>query len=243
MRVLSWNLYHGRPDPPRFGLRFRPLLDEFAAALDELEWEVALLQEAPPRWFRELARRTRSSGVLVLTSRNVWPALQGALADWNADLIGSWEGGSNQILVRHPGRVLAHRRLPLAWRPERRRMQWARLELPADGRVCVANLHASAGLPRKASAGVILSGAVAIRWSGEEPVVVGGDFNLRPRRQPGPFAKLRELGFGEPTAPDAIDHLLARGLRTAEAPRVLAPRVRDGLTLSDHGPVTAAFVR
>ena len=39
MRVLSWNLYHGRPDPPRAGLRFRRLLDEFAAALDELERE------------------------------------------------------------------------------------------------------------------------------------------------------------------------------------------------------------
>jgi endonuclease/exonuclease/phosphatase family metal-dependent hydrolase len=243
MRVLSWNLYHGRPHPPRAGLGFRPLLDEFAAVLDELEWEVALLQEAPPRWFRELARRTRSSGVRVLTSRNVCPALQGALADWNADLVGSWEGGSNQILVRHPGRVLAHRRLALAWRPERRRMQWARLELPADGRVYVANLHASAGLPRKAFAEVVLGGALAIRWSSDEPLVLGGDFNLRPRGQPEPFAKLRELGFGEPTAPDAIDHLLARGLRTAEAPRRLAPRVRDGLTLSDHRPVTAAFVR
>ena len=34
----------------------RPLLDEFAHVLDGFEWDIALLQEAPPRWFRELAR-------------------------------------------------------------------------------------------------------------------------------------------------------------------------------------------
>jgi endonuclease/exonuclease/phosphatase family metal-dependent hydrolase len=243
MRVLSWNLYHGRPHPPRAGLRFRPLLDAFAGALEELEWDVALLQEAPPRWFRELARRTRSSGVRVLTSRNVCPAVQGALADWNADLIGSWEGGSNQILVRAPGRVLEHRRHTLAWRPERRRMQWARLEQPSLGRVCVANMHASAGLPAKAFGEVLAAATLALEWSGGDPLVLGGDLNLRPQRQPEPFARLRELGFGDPTAPNAIDHVLARGLRTAAAPRRLEPRVRDGLTLSDHRPVSAAFVR
>jgi endonuclease/exonuclease/phosphatase family metal-dependent hydrolase len=166
MRVLSWNLYHGRdfpPDPALFTLRSRllrrteigtahvqlnrPLLAEFAGLLDSLEWDVALLQEAPPRWFSELARRTRSSGIRVLTSRNWWPAVQGRLADLNPDLLASSEGGSNQILVRHPGRVLEHRRHALARRPERRRMQMARLDVGGFGRVCVANLHASAGLP------------------------------------------------------------------------------------------------
>src|SRR5918998_6260202 len=174
MRVLSWNLYHGRdfpPDPALFTLRSRllrrtelgathvqvnrPLLDEFAGLLDGLEWDVALLQEAPPRWFAELGRRTRSSGVRVLTSRNWWPALQGLLAEWNPDLIASSEGGSNQILVRHPGRILEHRSLTLTWTPEQRRMHWARVELRGGERICVANLHASAGLPAKASAEVI----------------------------------------------------------------------------------------
>ena len=42
--------------------------------------------------------------MLALTSRNVVPVLQGRVADWNPDLIASWEGGSNQLLVR--GRVL-----------------------------------------------------------------------------------------------------------------------------------------
>src|SRR5918994_2430595 len=149
MRVLSWNLYHGRdfpPEPALFTLRGRllgvsergethvqvnrPLLDEFASVLDRLEWDVALLQEAPPRWFAPLASRTRSSGVRVLTSRNCFPAVQGHLANLNPDLIASWEGGSNQVLVRHPGRVLEHRRFVLARHPERRTMVWVRAELP-----------------------------------------------------------------------------------------------------------------
>jgi endonuclease/exonuclease/phosphatase family metal-dependent hydrolase len=270
MRVLSWNLYHGRdfpPDPALYTLRSRllrltergpshaqvnrPLLDDFAELLDGLPWDVALLQEAPPRWFTELAHRTRSSGTRVLTSRNWWPTLQARLADWNPDLMASSEGGSNQILVRHPGRVVERRRLTLACWPERRRMQWVRLELPGFGRVCVANLHASAGLPERASVEVRRAAAAAVKWAGTNALVFGGDFNLRPALQPEPFAKLRErFGLAEPTAPRAIDHLLTRGLQLIERPRRLAPEERevidaDGrrIRLSDHAPVVAEFVR
>ena len=46
MRVLSWNLFHGRsvPDSPR------ELLHEFADTLAGWEWDVAVLQECPPWW-------------------------------------------------------------------------------------------------------------------------------------------------------------------------------------------------
>lgn len=234
MRVLSWNLYHGRALVPAH----RPLLDEFAALLDGFGWDVALLQEAPPRWFGDLCRRTRSNGVRVLTSRNWLPPLQGRLADLAPDLIKSWEGGSNQVLVRAPGRLVEHRRLTLAWWPEQRRMQWARL----DSGVCVANLHASAGRPQRAAVEVVAAAQSATGWSGDDPLVFGGDFNLRPARQPEPFAQLRErFGLGGPTGPRAIDHLLVRGLRVAEPPRQLAPDARRGL--SDHAPVVAEFVR
>jgi endonuclease/exonuclease/phosphatase family metal-dependent hydrolase len=270
MRVLSWNLYHGRDFPPceaLFTLRSRllrrtergathvqvnrPLLDEFVRVLDGLDWDVALLQEAPPRWFAGLARRTRSNGVRVLTSRNWVPPLQAALADWNPDLIASSEGGSNQILVRHPGRIAAHRRLTLAWRPERRRMHWARLELPEIGALCAANLHASAGLPEQASGEVVAAAQAAVEWSGGDPLVFGGDLNLRPGADPSPFAALRDrFGLGDPTAPDAIDHLLARGLTVVERPIRLEPERRElvesgglRLRLSDHAPVTATFMR
>jgi endonuclease/exonuclease/phosphatase family metal-dependent hydrolase len=269
MRVLSWNLYHGRdfpPDPALFTWRSRllrvternethaqvnrRLLDEFAGWLAGRDWDVALLQEAPPRWFCALARRTGAHGVRVLTSRNWCPPLQRRLADCNPDLLASWEGGSNQLLVRHPGRIVEHRRLTLAYAPEQRRMQAARLELP-EGRIWVANLHASAERPELASAEVLLAAEAAVAWSGPEPLVFGGDFNLRPRREREPFEALRErFGLAEPTAPGAIDHLLARDLDVAERPLRLAPDERelpgpDGLRirLADHAPVVAAFRR
>jgi endonuclease/exonuclease/phosphatase family metal-dependent hydrolase len=269
MRVLSWNLYHGRyfpPDPALFTLRSRllrrternathvqvnrPLLDEFARVLDGLEWDVALLQEAPPRWFGELRRRTGAEGARTLTSRNVLPALQGLLADLNPDLIASWEGGSNQVLVRPPARVAAHRELTIARKPERRRMHWARLELPGEATLCVANLHATAGRPAQASPEVVAAAEAAVEWSGEAALVFGGDLNLRPAGEPGTFELLEErFGLREPTAPDAIDHVLARGLEIAEPPRPLAPERRelkepDGrrLRLSDHRLIVARFV-
>jgi hypothetical protein len=61
--------------------------------------------------------------------------------------------------------------------------------------------------------------------------------------------ELRErFGLGEPTGPNAIDHLLARGLEILEPPRRLPAEERelpqpDGrrLRLSDHAPVVARF--
>ena len=46
VRVLTWNLFHGRAVPPAG----RELFDEFATALAGWEWDVALLQEVPPWW-------------------------------------------------------------------------------------------------------------------------------------------------------------------------------------------------
>jgi endonuclease/exonuclease/phosphatase family metal-dependent hydrolase len=270
MRVLSWNLYHGRDFPPDEDLFTWParllritkrnethvqvnrvLLGEFAGWLADHEWDVALLQEAPPLWFRKLGRRTASSGVRVLTSRNVLPPLQRLLANVNPDLIASWEGGSNQLFVRNPGRVVEHRRLTLATRPERRRMLWARVDVPGEGPVCFANLHASAGRPEAATREVVRAAGIAVDWSGGDPLVFGGDLNLRPARDPAAFAALRErFGLGEPTGPQAIDHLLARALEVVERPRRLPPEERelpqpDGrrLRLSDHAPVVARFER
>jgi len=82
--------------------------------------------------------------------------------------------------------------------------------------------------------------------------VLGGDFNLRPRSSR-LLDDLRDrLGLTAPTAPDAIDHLLVRGLEVVEPPRAWPPRRREvpfgaggfsalRLRLSDHAPVEAAF--
>ena len=268
MRVLSWNLYHGRdfpPDEALFTLRSkllriternethvqvnRVLREEFAGWIALHEWDVAMLQEAPPLWFRRIGRRARSNGVRALTSRNVVPGVQRLAANLNPDLIASWEGGSNQLFVRAPGRILEHRAMVLTREPERRTMVWARVRLPGGETVCFANLHASAGLPDKASSELLAAAGNAVDWSGADPLVFGGDANVRPARNPEVFEALREqFGLGDPTGPHAIDHILARDLQVVERPRRLPPERRElpepgglRLRLSDHAPVIASF--
>ena len=227
----------------------RPLREEFAGWIGEREWDVAMLQETPPLWFRHLGKAARANGVRVLTSRNVVPPVQRLAANINPDLIASWEGGSNQLFVRAPGRVLEHRKFTLTFRPEQRRMIWTRVLLPSGRTVCVANLHASAGLPVKASAEILAAAAHAVEWSAGDPLVFGGDTNLRPKRTPAPFEELRDqFGLGDPTGPDAIDHVLARGLEVIARPRRLPPEEREvtvegglRLRLSDHAPVICGF--
>jgi endonuclease/exonuclease/phosphatase family metal-dependent hydrolase len=228
----------------------RSLLPEFAWWLGGREWDVALLQEAPPRWLRPLGRAAEASGVSALTSRNSLAFLRAAIADWNPDLIASNEGGSNQLLVRPPWRIEEVRRVELARRPERRTAVWARLAGP-DGRVvCVANLHATAeGDHTRAAHEVLRVASLCTEWEPDAPLVLGGDMNLRPREHPWAFDELRErFGLAPPTAVDAVDHVLARGLEVVSAPRRLAPRERevvraDGarVRLSDHAPVEARF--
>jgi endonuclease/exonuclease/phosphatase (EEP) superfamily protein YafD len=112
----------------------------------------------------------------------------------------------------------------------------------------VANLHAS-GRPALAEAEVRLAAERAVAWSGEAPLLLGGDFNLRPART-GLFDELADrYGLRRATAPEAIDHVLARGLEIATGPAAWPPEARevevDGLAvrLSDHPPVAARFRR
>ena len=226
-----------------------PLKEQFADWLAGRPWELALLQEAPPRWLAALGRRSGASGALALTSRNSFAPLRALLADWNPDLIGSNEGGSNQLLVRAPWRILDLRRLTLATRPERRRMLWARVAIAGGGALAVANLHASADDPLAAARDVELAAERAVEWAGHDPLVLGGDLNVRPGNDDGLFERLSDrFGLGPPPASRAIDHLLARGLEVVEPPAVLPAREREvsgpaGLTLrlSDHAPVVASF--
>jgi len=268
VRVLTWNLYHGRDFPPegelltprsqwlrvteiggRYAQVNRPLRQEFAAAIARMEWEVALLQEVPPRWQRDLGIATGASAAMALTSRNFLAPVRAALAEQNTDLIASDEGGSNQVLARPPWRIAGTRRLTLARRPERRRMLWVRLEAPGRSPVCVANMHLSTGDPRRASREVLAAAARAVEWAGDVALVFGGDLNLRPGRTPEPFERLRAVhGFEPPPDPEPIDHLFARGLAVAEAPRALPSSWRELpgpegrlLRLSDHDPVAARF--
>ena len=267
--ALSWNLLHGRDFPPDPELRRarhrllpgewrrgdyvqvnRSLLPEFSGWLAAREWDVALLQEAPPRWLRPLGRACDAGGASALTSRNSLAFLRALIADWNPDLIASNEGGSNQLLVRPPWRIDEVRRVELARRPERRTAMWARLRGPGGQVVCVANLHATAeGDHTRAAHELLRVASLCVEWDAESPLVVGGDMNLRPREHPWAFAELRDrFGLAPPTADDAVDHVLARGLEVVSAPRRLRPEERDvvrddgaRVRLSDHAPVEARF--
>jgi endonuclease/exonuclease/phosphatase family metal-dependent hydrolase len=222
-----------------------PLFEQFAEVLAREEWDIAFLQEAPPRWFERLCERLAAHGAIALTSRNFGSALRGRVADWKPDLIKSNEGGSNQILVRAPWRIAQVRRLTLARWPERRRVLWASVEREGAPPLALANLHASANRPHSASRELTRAAA----WCEGERLLFGGDLNLRPAEDSAAFVQLeRRFGLARPTAPDAIDHLLCRGLEIVEAPRRLPPERRevesgDGtrIRLSDHAPVAGVF--
>ncbi len=273
--ALSWNLFHGRDAPPEPELLTwrsrllrrtergaghaqvtRDLYASFSELLAGAEWDVALLQECPPRWAERLATDCRAEPHLVLTSRNLSlvGAVQALAADFNPDLIASWEGGCNLTLVR-ARRVdrspFAERRmLTLRRRPERRAMAFSRLEAG----FCVANLHAS-GPHELAGEDVLEAAAVAEEWAMGMPLILGGDFNVRPAGSRPVFDELAAVhDLTAPTGERAIDHLLVSGLAVVEAPVQWAPRRREvpdptasggqaslPIRLSDHAPVQATF--
>lgn len=215
MRVLTWNLFHGRASPPAG----RDLGAQFAAALAAWDWDVALLQEVPPWWAPRLARACEADARTALTSRNVpLPALRRRLAVRLPDLVKSGGGGANAILVR-TARISDHRRIVLRRWPERRVCHAVAL----DGGPWCANLHAQAHSEQRAVADVERAAAASLAWSGGAPTVLGGDFNV-PRPQAAGFEWLG--GYG-------VDHVLGRGLGAADEPA----RALDRGELSDHAPV------
>ena len=210
LRVLTWNLLHGRSVPGAG----HDLFDEFCAALKAWEWGVALLQEVPPWWPAALGDRLGADQRLVLTSRNALLPARRAIAVRRPDLIKSNGGGCNAILVRGD-KVLEHRWRRLCIRPERRWVHAVRLQ---GAGVWVANLHA--GGPMRDA---VRAGESALSWAANTPLVLGGDFNIR---------GLTLDGF-EYAGGHEVDHVFARGLRPAGF------EVLERGRLSDHAPVRA----
>jgi endonuclease/exonuclease/phosphatase family metal-dependent hydrolase len=279
LRALSWNLFHGRDHPPDkrlFTWRSRllkaternathaqvnrVLLREFADVIAGAEWSLCLLQEVPPRWAGPLGERTGAQAHLVLTSRNQLAPLRGRLAQWNPDLIASGEGGSNLVLARAPWRITERGDVLLNPFPrrglrERRRMALAAIASDA-GELCVANLHTTAGDRYQAEADIVCGAQHAVDFARGRPLVFGGDLNVRPRSSSVFWELEHRFQLSGPTAADAIDHLLVRGLEVLEPPHrwpperhelpleeagstALQPALR--LRLSDHAPVEALF--
>jgi endonuclease/exonuclease/phosphatase family metal-dependent hydrolase len=222
VRVLTWNLYHGRSVPPSG----RSLLNEFAAALDGWAWDVALLQEVPPWWPGMLAAAADARERTVLTSRNWLLPLRRAISERNPDLLKSNGGGANAILVRGAG-ITDHRSRRLTLLPERRMAHGVRL----DSGAWVVNLHATTepGSEEKPRTWADNRAALAAarEWAGGAPLVFGGDLNLGGRPQlPG----LRHV------AGNHVDHILVAGFEPAGRGQVL-----DRGRLSDHPPVAVSL--
>jgi endonuclease/exonuclease/phosphatase family metal-dependent hydrolase len=213
LRVVTWNLMHGRAQPPAG----RDLLPELTAALAGWEWDVALLQEVPPWWPGELAAALDAEYRSVNTSRNGLLTLRRAVAVRWPDLIKSNGGGANAILARRD-RIVMHRVRRLCRLPERRWVHAVRL---ACG-IWVANLHASTQEAR-AARDCRLAAATAFEWSGPEPLVLGGDYNLR---RP-------ELGALSHVGERDVDHIFVNADMTAAG----EAEVLDRGALSDHPPL------
>jgi len=215
MRVLTWNLLHGRSVPPAG----RDLFDEFAGALAGWEWDVALLQEVPPWWPAALDARLGTDSRSVLTSRNALLPVRRAVAVRWPDVIKSNGGGANALLVRGDA-IVEHRTRRLCVWPERRWVHGVRLR---DAGVWVANLHGGGAIrdARRAAHS-------ARAWAGDAPVVLGGDFNIR---------NLVLEGF-DYAGGDGVDLVFARGLGAAGDAWVL-----DRGPLSDHAPVVVKLIR
>jgi len=221
MLILSWNLFHGRSLPPKR----QSLLEQFAAGLAGWRWDVALLQEVPPWWTARLARLAAADHRSAMTSRNSLLALRRVVAERDPEMAKSNGGGCNAILSRTP--IAEHATLRLRAWPERRVAQLARL---GDG-TCVANFHASTRVPL-AEDELRRLWERALSWAGGDPLILGGDLNLR-----------------KPLAPDAaivhiaardVDHLFAKGLAPVGDAEILDRHVtvRDvSVELSDHPPL------
>jgi endonuclease/exonuclease/phosphatase family metal-dependent hydrolase len=220
VRVLTWNLLHGRSVPSAG----RDLTGEFAARLAGWEWEVALLQEVPPWWPAQLARATGSHASRVLTSRNSLLPLRRAIATRWPDVLKSNGGGANAILVR--GGVSAERTRRLCLLPERR---WLHAVSLHNG-TWVGNLHASVHDAPKAQHEAQLAGATMLGWASGAPLVLGGDFNLR--------AHELELDGLVRAGGHDVDHVFAAGLRGAGEAELL-----ERGELSDHAPVLVTLTR
>ena len=218
MRVLTWNLFHGRAVPPAG----RDLRAEFAAALAGWDWDVALLQEVPPWWPPALARACDADARSALTSRNALPALRRFAAERAPDVIKSNGGGANAVLVRPTaGTIAAHRSVLQRRWPERRICHAVALA----GGVWVANVHAQVHSRERAQADIERAAVTTLAWAGGGPALLGGDLNV-----PDPVA----AGF-EHLAGHGVDHLLGHGLRA-----VGSPEVPERGRLSDHAPLIVA---
>jgi endonuclease/exonuclease/phosphatase family metal-dependent hydrolase len=225
VRVISWNLFHGRALPEQR----RYLYDEFETLIDGWDWDVLLLQEAPPWWPAKFAARFEADHRMVKTSRNFGLALRRQVATRRPDLIKSNGGGANAILVRGR-RITEHQAARIRLVPERRLLH----AVGCDDGLWIANLHMQGTHDNILKAPNPIAetrrtGELARQWAGAATaIVLGGDFNV-------PEPEL--AGFERVPGHRGVDQIFVRNLRFDGHVRTL-----DRGTLSDHKPIVVNVV-
>ncbi|MBO9533131.1 MAG: endonuclease/exonuclease/phosphatase family protein [Solirubrobacteraceae bacterium] len=235
LRVATWNLFHGRAQPPVRA----DLLPDYAAALAATDWDVCGLQECPPWFARPLADACGASLRVTRTSlmRGMLPVVQRCLSAADPERLGVKGAAVNALLVRPAaGRIADGRAATLRRAPQRRSVQAIRLELHG---LWLGNVHTH----NKPEAEAVRDLERAIermrRWADGGPFVLLGDLNVQPDS-----ARAVAAATGlEWLAGDRVDHVLATpgviltpgGSRSARRPKTL-----DGAAaLSDHRLLTA----
>ena len=248
--AISWNLFHGRDFPPDPELRTwrsrllrrsetnathvqvnRDLDGGVRELLGATAWDVALLQEAPPRFAAAAGpgqRRRGPPGVHLpqlarLAAREGWRGIN---------------PGPDRLrrgrLQPDPGAGASG---PLGGIAERRELDDPQgpPRAPCDG------LHreprrASAsptctrptGTPNLRSQTCCAAARAASEWAGSGPCSSAAISTSARREDPEVFDDLRErFGLTAPTGPRAIDHLLVRGLDDVAAPTPWPARRRE----------------
>ena len=124
VRVLTWNLFHGRDGFPGLGASWqttilgrpaksgdyvhlnRKLIDEMAALVRTAAPTVAMLQEVPPGAIARIAHLTRMEAVGVRTGPLIGPLrIRAALGAHNPDVWRTHEGNANVLLVGDGWRI------------------------------------------------------------------------------------------------------------------------------------------
>ena len=224
MKVITWNLFHGRsvPERPEY------LYDEFLTAISGWDWDVLMLQECPPWWPKKFAATLGADHRSVLTSRNLVLPVRRALATWRPDLIKSNGGGCNAILVRGH-EITEHRTKRIRYVPERRVVHGVELE---NG-LWICNLHMQGSHSHFKAPNYVVetvkTGVHGMRWAGDKaPILLGGDFNV---------STPQLIGYDHIPGHRGVDQLFVRNLEFTGKAQAL-----ERGTLSDHRPVRANLV-
>jgi endonuclease/exonuclease/phosphatase family metal-dependent hydrolase len=217
--IRSWNVYHGRSYPP--GRRGYVEAAVRLASADRPD--VLCLQELPLWSLTRLGRWSRMQAFPARTRRAPFGARAGrALTGTHYGVLRSaFSGQANAILIAPDRETESLGSVPISDRRHHPRVCQA---VRVDGRVVVANIHAS-GSVAQAEVDRALAWLDGHVVSGD-PLVLAGDFNV----------SLELPAFSRPHG--GIDDIFVRGLEAA--PLQVWPEERrrqNGIVLSDHAPV------